>query len=510
MRMNFLEKTRDHAKDRRAARPGVDALEGRRLLSYNLLGAQWSRPARVTFSIMPDGTNLGGVPSNLQATLDNNPATAATWRNLLQKAAAAWENFANVNLVQVADDGSPLGVAGNQQNDARFGDIRIGGHAQDPTQLAFAFAPPPFNGGTNAGDIFFNTSQTWNSNGNPYDFYSVALHEFGHALGLGHEDSQVSSVMWPVYTSAKSGLSSNDRAGINAVYGPIPKDLFSQAGFNGSIFTASDVTSYLDANNQVSLGGLTLTRAFELHYFKVTVPASTNGTMTVSVQASNLSSVIPAVKVFDGNNNYTGYGSTQTTYSTTASVTMTGVQPGQVYKFLVNAGTVGPGANGTYGLQINLGGAAQGPVAPPDTTVAQQPDTNPGTYPQGVGWLNNNVFVRYAGDMGWIGQASGGGDPGNRHGRGRGRANCDPDDSGHDEGLWALHFDGGLGYGDALRVGDLEPPGWQDVSGRRSHGVAPSPGEWAQVLLVRLNESGDPFDMESLAGLLRRRHSDVA
>src|SRR4051812_12882967 len=110
LRMNKTCPARDRAKRRRAFIIHVDCLEERRLLSYNLLGAQWAQPARVTFSIMPDGTDLGGISSNLQATLDRNPATAATWRNLIQKAAATWENVANINLVQVPDSGAPLGI----------------------------------------------------------------------------------------------------------------------------------------------------------------------------------------------------------------------------------------------------------------------------------------------------------------------------------------------------------------------------------------------------------------
>ncbi len=458
LRMISSRKARERARKRRETCPRIDALEERRLLNYNLLGAQWSKPARVTFSIMPDGTDLGGVPSNLQATLDGNPNTAATWRNLIQKAAASWENFANVNLVQVSDNGAPLGTQGNQQNDSRFGDIRIGGYAQSPSQLAFAFAPPPFNGGTSAGDIFFNTSQSWNTNGNPYDFLSVALHEFGHALGMGHEDSQTTSVMWPTYTTAKNSLSSNDKDGDAAIYGPIPKDSFAQVG-NGTLSTASDVTSYLDGNGQVALRGLTLTKSYEYHYFKVTVPSTTNGTMTVQTQATSLSSVIPAVRVFDGNNNFTGHASAGSTYSTTATVTMTGVQPGQVYKFQVYSPVTGAGAAGTYGFQINLGSAQQALLAPPDTTVAQQPDTNPGTYSQGTGWYSNGQFVPYLGEIGTLGSEY---VPPGGNWRGRHR---DRNPGGDDDGLVGLRFgSGALGFGDALMVFAFAPHEGRDFT----------------------------------------------
>ena len=73
--------------------------------------------------------------------------------------------MANINFSLVSDNGSALGVSGNQQSDTRFGDIRIGGYAMSSSILAFAYLAPPANGGTNAGDMFFNTAQSWQING---------------------------------------------------------------------------------------------------------------------------------------------------------------------------------------------------------------------------------------------------------------------------------------------------------------------------------------------------------
>ena len=49
------------------------------------------------------------------------------------------------------------------------------------------------------------------------DLYSVVLHEVGHALGLGHSDVP-GAVMYPYYRQA-SGLTADDVAGIQALYG---------------------------------------------------------------------------------------------------------------------------------------------------------------------------------------------------------------------------------------------------------------------------------------------------
>ena len=138
-----------------------------------------------------------------------------------------WEAVAGINLVQVADDGSPIGTAGNQQGDPRFGDIRIGGMAQSGGQLAFAFVPPPFNGGTDAGDIFFNTSQWWQTNGTTYDLETVAIHELGHALGMGHS-AIATADMYASYGGTKQALTSDDTTGIQSIYGTRPPDAAEQ------------------------------------------------------------------------------------------------------------------------------------------------------------------------------------------------------------------------------------------------------------------------------------------
>jgi hypothetical protein len=89
----------------------LEGLEDRFLL-YSTTGNLWTKPIRITYSFMPDGTSIGGVPSNLQATLNAHFATA-DWQAQFAKAGAAWEKVANLNFSLVSDDGSALGVSGN-------------------------------------------------------------------------------------------------------------------------------------------------------------------------------------------------------------------------------------------------------------------------------------------------------------------------------------------------------------------------------------------------------------
>ncbi|MGB9606760.1 MAG: matrixin family metalloprotease, partial [Bryobacteraceae bacterium] len=63
--------------------------------------------------------------------------------------------------------------------------------------LAHAFYPAPPNPEPIAGDVHFDDDEPW-ATGSYLDLFSVALHETGHALGLGHSDNP-GSVMYPYY-----------------------------------------------------------------------------------------------------------------------------------------------------------------------------------------------------------------------------------------------------------------------------------------------------------------------
>ncbi len=364
-----------------ALRPRLEELEDR-LLPYATTGMQWPQPKLITYSIVPDGTSIGGVPSNLQRTLNARFATA-DWQAQFAKAAAAWEKVANINFTRVGDSGAPFGVSGNLQSDPRFGDIRIGGYPMTGSILAFAFLPPPANGGTSAGDILFNTNISWQINATTYDLMTVALHEFGHALGMNH--SAISTaVMWPSYTGAKEVLTSDDTAGIRTIYNSRQNDLFDANGTNDLSSEADNISSYIASNGQLTLPALDSTTPITIgsndpDWYKITVPATTTGTMVVRMQSTNLSLLSPWLAVYNSAGTTLLGQASSMALGDTVTVTINNVSAGQVYDIRCEGATTGDSGFGAYGLQVNFGSQTQAPVMAPNTTMAAQADQGGGT-----------------------------------------------------------------------------------------------------------------------------------
>ena len=94
--------------------------------------------------------------------------------------------------------------------------------------LAHAYFPPPLALAVPsiAGDAHFDDDEVWvvaapgAAAANGTDLVTVAAHELGHALGLGHEPA-TDAIMNPFYNGPRQ-LSADDVQGIQAIYGSPP------------------------------------------------------------------------------------------------------------------------------------------------------------------------------------------------------------------------------------------------------------------------------------------------
>src|SRR5437016_13530643 len=104
-------------------------------------GNPWPDAGRLTLSFAPDGTDVGGTPSELYRLFDGPapaPSAAEPWKGEVLRAFQTWAAAANINLRVVADGGQPLGAAGAPQGDVRFGDVRVVAYPMAPEALALA------------------------------------------------------------------------------------------------------------------------------------------------------------------------------------------------------------------------------------------------------------------------------------------------------------------------------------------------------------------------------------
>lgn len=87
--------------------------------------------------------------------------------------------------------------------------------------LAHAFYP----GVDRGGDAHFDLGEkwtVWQEEDKGVSLYAIAMHEFGHSLGIGHS-SQNTTVMYPWYTGETTELDKDDIMAVNYLYGPRSK-----------------------------------------------------------------------------------------------------------------------------------------------------------------------------------------------------------------------------------------------------------------------------------------------
>lgn len=154
--------------------------------------------------------------------------TAAQLRAGVVESLAVWSAVSPLTFREVADSGPTPSDASYTPGTSP--NLRFGHHAIDGVSavLAHAYFPYDVAGDGLSGDLHFDEGETWvvRPSGARIDFIEVAVHEIGHALGLGHS-ATTQAIMFPFYGGRFSGpgtafILPDDRDGIQAIYGPKP------------------------------------------------------------------------------------------------------------------------------------------------------------------------------------------------------------------------------------------------------------------------------------------------
>jgi predicted Zn-dependent protease len=183
--------------------------------SYAFEGPTW-RPGPVTWSFASSTYTSDEARYPFSAPL--SAAAQATMAQAIQK----WAGVSGLMFQQVADTPSPVGAA-----DIRIGFGTLGTpttHQVGVTNFSYRqyFNPDVVVRLEDPGEdslVPVNSSLVYGGLGGA-TLYQVALHEFGHALGLDHS-SDPNDVMYPMLTAQNTDLSLSDDAGIRALY-PTP------------------------------------------------------------------------------------------------------------------------------------------------------------------------------------------------------------------------------------------------------------------------------------------------
>lgn len=203
-----------------------------------------------------DGSNLTYLVD--EAGLASSGLDAAGAEAAIDAAMKSWASTycfsSKIGVVKRADSGADADIFDGLLGYGGFGDYRladivhagwmppaffdeVSGPGSGETVLAFSVTfiyigangrPTDINKDgyldTASNEIYYNEGFSWLLNGSEgMDLQTVALHELGHALGIGHIGAPLEAVMNPVYMGERRSLNPLDQAALCSVWGTWPK-----------------------------------------------------------------------------------------------------------------------------------------------------------------------------------------------------------------------------------------------------------------------------------------------
>lgn len=203
-----------------------------------------------------DGNNLTYLVD--QAGLAGSGLVTAETEAAIDSAVRSWASVkcfsGKVDVVKRADSGADPDLFDALNGYGDFGDYRLadivhggwmppsffdkvagpgGGETVLALSVTFIYIGPDGNPtdvnedgylDTASSEIYYNEGFSWLlADERGIDIESVALHELGHSLGIGHIEAPLRAVMNPVYIGEHRGLEPVDRAALCSIWGSWPK-----------------------------------------------------------------------------------------------------------------------------------------------------------------------------------------------------------------------------------------------------------------------------------------------
>lgn len=308
-------------------------------------GTPWRSGDRITLSFAPDGTRVSKYQSNLFQSF-SSLLSATQLQEQILLAFQEWSRVAGVNVGLVNDSGAQFGASGPWQGDLRFGDIRIGAVPMDTSVYAITVRNDVMVAGTWGGDILFNSNAAFTS---VSQFYAVALHEAGHALGLQH--STVSgAVMNPAQLN--SVLTPTDAQALRARYGG--RNLDRMESFDKRNDARKDASRI---DNPGSLGGrIPLVVYGDLHsapdvdWYELHPISGYTGKLSFEWISSGISLLKGRLSVYDESGDLVAESVASGTRGSRLKITIPSAVEGETYYARVSAADLSLHAVGSYAL----------------------------------------------------------------------------------------------------------------------------------------------------------------